>query len=307
MAAADINHYVLCSLSLASCASLDGYQYKQNQQGFIGNSILGVGGGGGHHHHSQQQGFIGLPSPNIGNQINSNQHGLIAPPLPPVLPAPLPPPSYSAPHQSSHIQGQAVHGGSAYQGIQQNIAPIVTKDVYVHVAPEEPEEHIAQPNLPQQPPRKHYRIIFIKAPSQSSRSAALKLAQAQAQVEEKTVIYVLTKKTDAADIQAALQQIPQPVQHKPEVFFIKYKTQQEALHAQQQIQAQYDALGGTSQITDEGIAPVSSVIGALGNGGHSHGHINGNGGGGLISGTAPSGPGGLISHQNSGYLPPHRH
>jgi len=58
----------------------------------------------------------------------------------------------------------------------------------------------------------------------------------QAPVEEKTIIYVLTKKPDPLDLQAAIEEIAPKQPSKPEVFFIKYKTQEEAAHAQRTIQ-----------------------------------------------------------------------
>ncbi|EDW58460.2 uncharacterized protein Dvir_GJ14291 [Drosophila virilis] len=146
----------------------------------------------------------------------------------------------------------------------QSYSPVVSKDIYVHVPPaEEPEERYPQPVLPVGPPRKHYRIVFIKAPTPSVSKAAVRVQQAP--VEEKTIIYVLTKKPDPLELQTAIEEAaPKPIS-KPEVFFIKYKTQEEAAHAQRTIQAQYDQLGGTTQVSDEGVAPVTSVIGALDN------------------------------------------
>ncbi|XP_030562929.1 mediator of RNA polymerase II transcription subunit 15 [Drosophila novamexicana] len=151
-----------------------------------------------------------------------------------------------------------------YNQQPQSYSPVVSKDIYVHVPPaEEPEERYPQPVLPVGPPRKHYRIVFIKAPTPSVSKAAVRVQQAP--VEEKTIIYVLTKKPDPLELQTAIEEAaPKPIS-KPEVFFIKYKTQEEAAHAQRTIQAQYDQLGGTTQVSDEGVAPVTSVIGALDN------------------------------------------
>ncbi|KAM8706909.1 hypothetical protein ACLKA7_011071 [Drosophila subpalustris] len=141
-------------------------------------------------------------------------------------------------------------------------ASLVTKDIYVHVPPaEDAEERYPQPPVPVAPPRKHYRIVFIKSPTPSVNKAALRIKQAP--VEEKTIIYVLTKKPDPLELQTAIEEAAPKQISKPEVFFIKYKTQEEAAHAQRTIQAQYDQLGGTTQISDEGVAPVTSVIGAL--------------------------------------------
>ncbi|XP_039494959.1 uncharacterized protein LOC120454031 isoform X2 [Drosophila santomea] len=161
-------------------------------------------------------------------------------------------------------QNQAPVQYSALPQAQHRQQHIVSKDIYVHVPPAEgPEDRYPQPVLPPVPPRKHYRIVFIKAPTPSVSKAALRIKQAP--VEEKTIIYVLTKKPDPLDLQTAIEEIAPKQPSKPEVFFIKYKTQEEAAHAQRTIQAQYDQLGGTSQVSDEGVAPVTSVIGVLDN------------------------------------------
>ncbi|XP_055850506.1 uncharacterized protein LOC129915070 [Episyrphus balteatus] len=139
--------------------------------------------------------------------------------------------------------------------------PVVSKSFFIHSAPEETEEEL-QGELSQltQQPRKHYNVLFIKSPSQTNKAAALNFANSLN--EEKTVVYVLSKKTTAADLQDAVQNAPQKT-IKPEVFFIKYRTPEEALNAQRQIQSQYDTLGGSSTISDEGFAQVTSVIGSL--------------------------------------------
>ncbi|KAM7361952.1 tweedleW [Cochliomyia hominivorax] len=139
--------------------------------------------------------------------------------------------------------------------------PIVTKNFFIHSAPEETQAEIDEELAAlQQQPRKHYNVLFVKTPSQTNKAAALNLAKALK--EEKTVVYVLAKKTSAADLQDAIQEAPQHI-NKPEVFFIKYRTPEEAANAQRQIQSQYDSLGGSTTITDEGIAPATSVIGSL--------------------------------------------
>ncbi|XP_026831622.1 uncharacterized protein LOC6552328 [Drosophila erecta] len=139
--------------------------------------------------------------------------------------------------------------------------PIVTKNFFIHSAPEESEDEV-QDELNQlaQQPRNHYNVLFVKTPAQTNRAAALNLAKTLKQ--EKTVVYVLAKKTSAADLQDAIAEAPQQI-NKPEVFFIKYRTPEEALNAQRQIQSQYDTLGGSSTITDEGVAPITSVVGSL--------------------------------------------
>ncbi|EDW30583.1 GL26862 [Drosophila persimilis] len=107
---------------------------------------------------------------------------------------------------------------------------------------------------------KNYRVVFIKAPSSSN--ANVKLSAEYAPKEEKTVIYVLSKKDNQLEVNDIATPAP-TVPSKPEVFFIKYKTEAEASHAQQQIQAEYDRIEGTSEHSDGGVAPAQSVVGIL--------------------------------------------
>lgn len=149
---------------------------------------------------------------------------------------------FQQPQQQHQIfQQQATNFGYNQLAQQQAYSPVVSKDIYVHVPPaEEPEERYPQPVLPVGPPRKHYRIVFIKAPTPSVSKAAVRVQQAP--VEEKTIIYVLTKKPDPLELQTAIEEAaPKPIS-KPEVFFIKYKTQEEAAHAQRTIQGKSTTL-----------------------------------------------------------------
>lgn len=101
---------------------------------------------------------------------------------------------------------------------------IITKNVYVHVPPEEPVEFKPSKQIEIPTPKKHYKIIFIKAPSPPQYQAPI--IPAQPQNEEKTLVYVLVKKPDAPqDIVIPTITPTQP--SKPEVYFIKYKTQKE--------------------------------------------------------------------------------
>uniref|UniRef100_A0A1B0AHE0 DM5 domain-containing protein n=1 Tax=Glossina pallidipes TaxID=7398 RepID=A0A1B0AHE0_GLOPL len=111
--------------------------------------------------------------------------------------------------------------------------PTIEKHIYVHVPPEELEETTGSLKLPPQSlptaPKKHYKIIFIKAPSVSTSSHYAHLAAAAApQVEEKTLVYVLAKKPDEPSAEY-LQQLQQTAYktNKPEVYFIKYKSHNE--------------------------------------------------------------------------------
>ena len=77
---------------------------------------------------------------------------------------------------------------------------------------------------PVQVPRaqKHYKIVFIKAPSPPNRPPPQ--IPPIPQNEEKTLVYVLVKKPDEpAPIE--IPEAPVTPPSKPEVYFIKYKTQ----------------------------------------------------------------------------------
>uniref|UniRef100_A0A1A9V6E2 DUF243 domain-containing protein n=1 Tax=Glossina austeni TaxID=7395 RepID=A0A1A9V6E2_GLOAU len=145
--------------------------------------------------------------------------------------------------------------------VHESKKPLITKTIFIHSAPEETEEDIDQEAIQlAQQPRKHYNVIFVKAPSQTSKATALSLVKGLK--EEKTVVYVLSKKTTAADLQDAIADTPRHI-NKPEVFFIKYRTPEEAANAQKEILTQYDSLGGSTTIVDEGVAPATSVVDSL--------------------------------------------
>lgn len=190
---------------------------------------------GYNYQHQQQHGIsvhsgLQIPTPNFGSIQITNMHSDNM-----RIPA-------SSNIASTVFQESIPQISNALNGPQQqldvhshhNIEPVVTKDIYIHAAPEEPEEQYLQAPPSNQPFRKHYRIVFIKAPTQNSKEHSIRFSQAP--IEEKTIIYVLSKKDEPIDIQSALQEIQPTQPSKPEVYFIKYKTQEEAVHAQRQIQ-----------------------------------------------------------------------
>ncbi|XP_076183762.1 uncharacterized protein LOC143155200 [Ptiloglossa arizonensis] len=149
-------------------------------------------------------------------------------------PAPEPPVnSYFPPSSSGGLPSASGSYGppvpDRYGPPQQQ--PIVHKHVYVHVPPPEapeykPPKYIPPPALPQ----KHYKIVFIKAPTPPTPTAPA-LPPLPPQDEEKTLIYVLVKKPeDAPEVILPTQAPTQP--SKPEVYFIRYKTQKEAQSAE---------------------------------------------------------------------------
>lgn len=103
--------------------------------------------------------------------------------------------------------------------------PIIQKHIYVHVPPPDPEFH-APPHrvISPPPPKKHYKIVFIKAPTYSPPTVP-PLPEIQ-QNEEKTLIYVLHKNPQEAP-PIVLPSVKPTQPSKPEVYFIRYKTQKE--------------------------------------------------------------------------------
>lgn len=111
--------------------------------------------------------------------------------------------------------------------------PVIRKQFYTISAPEDSDNLVRSKHLVLGKPQKNYRVVFIKAPN--SGAGNVKYTAEFAPQEEKTVIYVLNKKEkelDASDIATPAPTDPS----KPEVFFIKYKTDEEAQQAQKEIQ-----------------------------------------------------------------------
>ncbi|KAH8383108.1 hypothetical protein KR009_006888, partial [Drosophila setifemur] len=128
-------------------------------------------------------------------------------------------------------------------------------EFFTYAAPEdefadrEATEHIASML------KRNLRVLFIKSPEhQGLTNAALQLAKQAS--EQRTAIYVLSKQADIGQLAQRLQNENQAVSHKPEVHFVKYRTPEDAVRAQQLIQQQFDSLGGSSRSSDEGVAPV---------------------------------------------------
>lgn len=130
--------------------------------------------------------------------------------------------SYFPPSGGGGPSGSYGPPADRYGPPQQN--PVVHKHVYVHVPPPEAPEYKAPKHVPlPQPPQKHYKIVFIKAPTPPTPTAP-QLPPLPQPDEEKTLIYVLVKKPEEApDVVLPTQAPTQP--SKPEVYFIRYKTQ----------------------------------------------------------------------------------
>ncbi|CAL8122789.1 unnamed protein product [Orchesella dallaii] len=99
--------------------------------------------------------------------------------------------------------------------------PKVFRHISLFVAPQEPEQNRVRTIQTQGNPDKHVNVIFIKAPSQSnSQQTEVILPE---QPEQKTLVYVLVKRPEAAGNNVRVRG-PSPTKPSaPEVYFIKYK------------------------------------------------------------------------------------
>lgn len=75
--------------------------------------------------------------------------------------------------------------------------------------------------------------------------------------EDKTAIYVLNKQTDSNELASKLSALQAHHKHKPQVHFVKYRTDAEAAHAQQHIQEQYAAAAALPQTQPQPLPPAS--------------------------------------------------
>lgn len=142
------------------------------------------------------------------------------------------PPQHS-PHNNQLSQYFSTSSRSQSQQSQLD-NPLVTKNFYIYTAPKsyDDQEIVRYINIGH--PQKNYRVIFIN--TESSLSSKAKIIAKVAPTEEKTAIYVLSKQSSDLDINTEIV-TPAPIEHsKPEVFFVKYKTSEEAQRAQNTIQ-----------------------------------------------------------------------
>lgn len=154
----------------------------------------------------------------------------------------------------SSASGATTYTGAAASGDVQ-----VQKHLYFFSAPDEKLEVRQRINIPQVSRQKHYKIIFIKAPAYVGQSRVnIPLLP---QNEEKTLVYVLVKKPEEnGEINV---QLPEPTPpSKPEVYFIKYKTQQDAEAAIANLQG--GAEGRTVSVGNVGSLFSGTTAGGIG-------------------------------------------
>ncbi|KAH8417463.1 hypothetical protein KR222_000495 [Zaprionus bogoriensis] len=161
--------------------------------------------------------------------------------------------SYNMAHRLSGVQH-----ASGYNNAPQETR--VHKHIYVHVPPKDFEEEDAVvPRVHHEvgPKQKHYKIVFIKAPS----APALRppVVPPPPQNEEKTLIYVLHKKPEQE--QDIVIPTPPPTKpSKPEVYFIKYKTKKEEAPVYGPPPAEMEPRHGAGADDFSPMADVSDVL-----------------------------------------------
>ncbi|XP_037943244.1 uncharacterized protein LOC119676089 [Teleopsis dalmanni] len=160
-----------------------------------------------------------------------------------------------APIQQASIQHAAPIQQTSSQVSQP--APLIEeyeKEFYSYSAPEEEFDDGASNQRSSNSLKRNLRVLFIRTPeNQGLANAALSLAR-QA-TDERTAIYVLTKQADVGNLAKQLENQKSQSRSIPEVHFVKYRTPQDAAHAQQAIQSQYNSLPGASH-SDQGTANV---------------------------------------------------
>ncbi|EDV53522.1 uncharacterized protein Dere_GG11495 [Drosophila erecta] len=157
------------------------------------------------------------------------------------------------------ISGGSISGGSLSGGsYSSGYAPVNTefnKEFFTYSAPEADFEDNKSVNDLATSLKKNLRVVFIKTPENKGlENAALALAKQAA--EQQTAIYVLTKQGDLSSLANQLQNLNHVSASKPEVHFVKYRTQEDAINAQHTIQQEYERLGGSSTSHNGGVAPV---------------------------------------------------
>lgn len=144
--------------------------------------------------------------------------------------APEPPSGYGYPSGGSGGSNNFGGGfdtgssGNSIGNLQGGGGGQVNRHVYVHVAPDFPEDQQARVIRIPSKNDKHVNIIFVKTPSSSSSQQTEVILPEQD--EQKNIVYVLVRKFDpTTDLKIRAPRPTSP--SKPDVFFIRYKDQQQ--------------------------------------------------------------------------------
>ncbi|KAL4717570.1 hypothetical protein ACJJTC_000719 [Scirpophaga incertulas] len=267
-----------------------GYQYKVPQTSYgvptypIGTipgsayntGYADVGGSNGYKNQpTYQGGYTGLQS-GVGNTIGfqtvntrtGNQYSGTSN----VTPTTLVQPNYSGniaqtgyqtfnQYQTSYQQKHQ----HQYQYQYQQQPEQVYKHFYVHAAPEETEQQRPRNPVALPAPQKHYKIIFIKTPTEYG--GTTQYVQVQPQTEEKTIVYVLVNKPEITQ-DVAIPKLETKLPSKPEVYFVKYNSKEDSQAVINNIVNDFNNKGEPSSFTNsnaevtEGEYPARTPVAA---------------------------------------------
>uniref|UniRef100_A0A182XDT2 DUF243 domain-containing protein n=1 Tax=Anopheles quadriannulatus TaxID=34691 RepID=A0A182XDT2_ANOQN len=133
--------------------------------------------------------------------------------------------SFAASNANSFATGSssaasASASSSANAGVKIITLPTeIKKHFYYHVAQDDAITE-TDTNTLTITPRKHYKVIFIKAPSASANAGSS--AKAASKIDEKTIVYVLVNKPAKANATSEAE-ASSFSSGKPEVYFVKYQ------------------------------------------------------------------------------------
>lgn len=131
-------------------------------------------------------------------------------------------------------------GGSnvLYKPVVRAGPPIISKHFYVHEAPDDASDFRVEEKDIIVRPQKHYKIVFVKVGS-SGGGARINNFAAFPQNEEKTIVYILKKEEESSFESADLPEPPPPIVNQPEVYFVKYKSQEEGEKIVSKVQGRF--------------------------------------------------------------------
>ncbi|CAL4088822.1 unnamed protein product, partial [Meganyctiphanes norvegica] len=95
------------------------------------------------------------------------------------------------------------------------VKPMVSRNIFVYAAPAVPKQQGPAPEIPK--PKIEYNIVFVRTPEKAEGAEPIIVPPPQ----QKTLVYVLSKKGDAVGPQVI--EVPAGPGHQPEVYYVNYE------------------------------------------------------------------------------------
>lgn len=149
------------------------------------------------------------------------------------------------PQQVQYVSQQPQYTAPQFtqQQVQYATPQVVPQEIqYAQVAPQQPQ--YTNPTAPVA--KQNIQVLFVKTPGYEAYTEAL-LKMAKEAIQSQTVVYVLSKEPDYDELTRRFQEIQADARKMPEVRFVKYKTEDEAVELKKAIQAEYESLPGPSK------------------------------------------------------------